>query len=241
MKNKTALITGSARRLGKEIALKISKLGYDIVLHYNNTPEADVKNTISEVQNNNVTVYPFKSDISKYEGIINLFNYIKKEAGGLDLLINNAAIFKHYDFFDIDEKVFDNFINTNLKSTFFCSQEAARLMKNNNGISRIINLASLGGILNWTGFMPYGISKAGVIKFTKLLAKKLAPNILVNAIAPGTVELGNDSNINPNELKKYPMKRFAAAEDITNIIEYLTRDNNYITGQIFVVDGGRVL
>jgi NAD(P)-dependent dehydrogenase (short-subunit alcohol dehydrogenase family) len=106
---------------------------------------------------------------------------------------------------------------------------------------RIINIASLGAIQNWQGYIPYSLSKTGVLKLTQLMAKRLAPKILVNAIAPGSVLIENDKNITLdfNEEKNYPMKRFAKSDDITSIIEYLVNRNEYITGQTFVVDGGR--
>lgn len=244
MNNKVALVTGGARRLGKDISINLSKTGYDIILNYNKSSKQELDDTIAKIKESGVNVLPLRCDVSKVDEIKNMFQIAGKEFKSLDLLINNAAIFEHIDFFEIDEKTFDKFIDTNLKSTFFCCQEAAKIMLNSDKTPcRIINIASLGAIENWTGYMPYSISKAGVVKFTQLLAKKLAPKILVNAIAPGTVLIDNDENetINFTEEKKYPMKRFAKANDITTMINYLAETNVYITGQTFVVDGGRSL
>jgi NAD(P)-dependent dehydrogenase (short-subunit alcohol dehydrogenase family) len=107
----------------------------------------------------------------------------------------------------------------------------------------IINISSLGGIQNWTGFVPYSVSKAGVIKLTKLLAKRLAPDVLVNSVAPGTVWIEGDENINVDkeEEKNYPMKRFGNENDINGIIEYLVLKNKWMTGQVLAVDGGKSL
>jgi NAD(P)-dependent dehydrogenase (short-subunit alcohol dehydrogenase family) len=243
-KNKTALITGSARRLGKAIAVSVAKLGYDIVLHYNNTPSSAVEDTIKRIEKIGVRAFPFKADLRYVEEIKTMFKFIKKEFKKLDVLINNAAIFKHIDFFKINEKLFDDFININLKSVLFCSIEAAKIMpKSKTGKSKIINIASLGGYLNWQGYIPYSVSKAGVIKLTQLSAKRLAPYILVNAIAPGTVIIENDKNenVDTKEVSKYPLKRFANSDDVTSVINYLIEKNEYITGQTFVVDGGRIL
>lgn len=240
--SKTILITGAAKRLGKEIALSLSTFGYDIILHYNRSTKKEIEEVSHELAANGSIVFPIKADISNISEIKPMFKIIGKEFDKLDVLINNAAIFENYDFFDITEKVFDKFINTNLKSGFFCAQEAAKLMMNSKiEQGKIINMASLGGVLNWTGYMPYGISKAGVIKMTYLLAKRLAPKILVNAIAPGTIWIDGDDNdnVNVSETKKYPMKAFGKAGDITSIINFLVNENKYITGQVIAVDGGR--
>lgn len=117
------------------------------------------------------------------------------------------------------------------------------MLKSSENQCSIINIASLGAIENWTGFIPYSISKAAVIKLTQQTAKRLAPKVLVNAIAPGTIMIDDDDNANVNfeEVKKYPMKRFAKSGDLISIIKYLANENKYITGQTFVVDGGRSL
>ncbi len=174
-----------------------------------------------------------------------MFKAFIKRFDSLDILVNNAAIFKNIDFFEINERDFDEFLGINLKGTLFCSKEAAKLMKreNNDKYPQIINIASLGGILNWTGYIPYSISKAGVIKLTELLSLRLAPGILVNAIAPGTIYIENDNNslINYKEIEKYPLNKFGKSEDITSLINFLVNENKFITGHTFVVDGGRSL
>jgi NAD(P)-dependent dehydrogenase (short-subunit alcohol dehydrogenase family) len=241
-KNKIALVTGSVRRLGREIAISLAKSGFDIALHYNNSSKTAVSDTVNELEKQGARVFPIKADISKVEHIKYLFNIVKKEFKTLDVLVNNAAIFKAVDLFKINEKIFDEFINTNLKSILFCSIEASKIMLNSKNLpGRIINIASLGGIQNWKDFIPYSVSKTGVIKLTQLLAKRLAPEILVNAIAPGTVLIENDENetVDMNEADKYPMKRFANSNDITSLINYLAETNEYITGQTLIVDGGR--
>jgi NAD(P)-dependent dehydrogenase (short-subunit alcohol dehydrogenase family) len=158
--------------------------------------------------------------------------------------VNNAAIFRNVDFFDINENNFDEFYKINLRSVVLSTVEASKIMQTNEckPVS-IINIASLGGIENWTGFIPYSVAKAGVIKFTKLAAKRLAPDITVNSISPGTVLIENDKNENADldYVKKYPMKRFGKSSDVTSLIKYLINENTFITGHNFVVDGGKVL
>lgn len=243
-RNRVALVTGSAHRLGKDIALASAEEGYDVVLNYYSSDESTVNETVGLLEKCGVRVLPCRADVSNVDEIKSMFRTVEDEYGTLDLLINNAAIFKNVDFFDIDEKLFDEFIGVNLKGVLFCSIEAVRLMqKNDNEHCNIINIASLGGILNWTGYIPYSISKAGVIKFTQLAAKRLAPKVLVNAIAPGTIVIENDDNrnVDQSEVGKYPLKRFGNSNDIASLIRYLISDNKFITGHTFVVDGGRGL
>jgi NAD(P)-dependent dehydrogenase (short-subunit alcohol dehydrogenase family) len=242
--NKVALVTGGARRLGKDISLALARSGFDIILNYHKSGKKTVEETISEIAQTGVKVTAMKADISVVSEIKSLFRTISLKYGKLDLLVNNAAIFEHMDFLKTSEKDFSKVIDTNLKSVFFCCQEAAKIMlKGRNGQGKIINIASLGGIENWTGYIPYSLSKTGVIKLTRLLGKKLAPKILVNAIAPGTIVIENDVNetVSFEEVKKYPMKRFANSKDITSLILFLANENVYSTGQTFVVDGGRSL
>lgn len=241
---KIALVTGGVRRLGKAIALAVAESGYDIILNYNNSKPKEVNKTVEEIESKGVNATAIKCDVSKVKDIKKMFKTVAKKFNRLDLLVNNSGIFKKVDFFDIDEKFFDNFIDTNLKSVLFCSIEGAKLMnKNKNSICKIINIASLGGILNWQDYIPYSVSKAGVIKLTKLIAKKLAPNILVNAIAPGTIYIEGDENITVDfrEEKKYPLKRFGNEKDIKSLIKYLVNENEFMTGQTLIFDGGRSL
>lgn len=238
------MVTGSAVRLGRDIALRLADLGFDIVLNYYGAGEKEVKDAAEEMKSKGSEVLAVRADLRKVEEIQNAFSEIKSKFGTLDLLVNNSAIFRNVDFFDITEDVFDDFINTNLKSALFCSIEAAKLMKNNpEKPCSIINISSLGGIENWKGFIPYSLAKNGVIKLTKLTAKRLAPDIIVNSIAPGTILIDDDENLNAkkDDEKFYPMKRFGSSGDINSLIEYLAVHNKYITGNVFIVDGGRSL
>ena len=244
MSNKVAMVTGGARRLGRDISIELGRSGFDVIIIYNKSNTTILKDTISRIRENPVKATAIKCDLSKVSEIKKMFRKVYEKYKKLDLLVNNASIFEHADFFDTDEKFFDKIMNTNLKSVFFCSQEAAKIMlKSKNPSGKIINIASLGGIENWTGFIPYSLSRVGVIKLTKLLAKRLAPEILVNAIAPGTILIDNDANetVDFKEEKKYPMKRFAGSGDITSLINHLAITNEYITGQTIIVDGGRSL
>lgn len=239
---KVALITGGAKRLGKSISMHLARNGFDIALSYNRTIPEDVEILETEIKKLGSDVLSVKADLSGVQEIKKLFEEVRKKFGKLDVLVNNAAIFSQVDFFDITEEIFDRFMDVNLKSVLFCSIEGAKLMESSaEKPCSIINISSLGGIENWTGFIPYSVSKAGVIKLTKLLAKRLAPDILVNSVAPGTVWIDGDENINvnKNEEKNYPMKRFGNENDVNNMIEFLALKNKWMTGQVLVLDGGK--
>ncbi len=244
MKKKVAVITGGARRLGRDIAMMFARNGFDIAISYNSTP-ADVLNaTISDLKSYNVNVLSVKADLSLVSDIRKMFDIIMKTYSDINVLVNNAAIFRKVDFFDISEEIFNEFIDTNLKNVLFCSLEASKIMiKNPDKPCHILNITSLGGYLNWHNHIPYSLAKAGVLKLTKLLAKRLAPDILVNDISPGTIIIKNDdnSNVDFKEVHDYPLKRFGEEKDITSLIEYLILKNKFITGQSIIADGGRIL
>ncbi|MCX7680313.1 MAG: SDR family oxidoreductase, partial [Spirochaetes bacterium] len=181
-----------------------------------------------------VEVIPYKADFSKENEIKRIYYYINNRFKRLDLLVNNAAIFRKVDFYEINNSLLDEFINTNLKSVIISTVEAAKIMKDNKDKPcKIINIASLGGIQNWSGYIPYSISKAGVIKFTYLSAKRLAPDILINCISPGTINIDKSDSTRDN-VDNYPMKRFCDIDDIKNLIKFLIMNNNYITGNNFI-------
>ncbi|HAY34901.1 MAG TPA: SDR family oxidoreductase [Ignavibacteria bacterium] len=240
--NKVALVTGGAKRLGKYISVSLAESGFDIILNYNSSSQKELKKVLQEFSDAGVKVTPVKCDVTNVTAVKRMFAVVEKKYGRLDLLVNNAAIFRRTEFTETTEKEYDSFLDTNLKAVFFCCQEAAKLMmKSNNKISRIINIASLGAIENWTGFIPYSLAKAGVIKLTEQLGKKLAPDILVNAVAPGTIEMEDERNADFENINKYPMRKFADPEDIVSLVKYLALENKYITGQTFTVDGGKSL
>ncbi|MFA7360535.1 MAG: SDR family oxidoreductase [Candidatus Kapaibacterium sp.] len=243
-KKKTAIITGSVKRLGREIALRLAELDFNVVLNYFNSSDEEAEKTLNEVKEKGADAICVKADLKKVEDIKKLFAKTEEKYGRLDLLVNNAAIFERKDFLEVTEEDFDNFISMNLKNAFFCTQEAARMMMTNeDSPCSIINISSLGGIENWKMAIPYSVAKAGLIKLTKLTAKRLAPQILVNSIAPGTIWIEGDKNttVIKSEEAMYPMKRFGKAEDLNSIIEYLAVKNKWTTGNVFVVDGGKSL
>src|SRR5713226_7299752 len=179
------------------------------------------------------------ADLGKISDIKRLFAETEKQFGRLDILVNNAANFLHTEFETTSEQTWDAALDTNLRAPFFCAQAAAPLLKKSHGV--IINFADVGGILGWTGYIPHCVSKAGIIMLTRCLAKELAPEVRVNAIAPGTITMpGDPPEWEADFIKVAPLRRSGKPSDIADAVSYLVHAE-FLTGQILVVDGGRTL
>jgi 3-oxoacyl-[acyl-carrier protein] reductase/pteridine reductase len=167
-----------------------------------------------------------------------MISRVEKEFGRLDILVNNAGMFQHVPFNEITDEQWNGIIATNLTSQFLCAQIATPLLKT-SGRGRIINLASLGGLLAWPGYTHYCVSKAGVISLTRCLARALAPDITVNAVAPGTITFeGDAAELESDFVKRAPLRRTGKGSDIAEAVAFLA-ESDFITGQVLVVDGGR--
>jgi NAD(P)-dependent dehydrogenase (short-subunit alcohol dehydrogenase family) len=169
-----------------------------------------------------------------------MFRAIQKRFGRLDLLVNNAGIFFPKTWDELEEKDFDRVLGANLKGPFFCAQAAARMMMR-QGRGNIINISSLGGLQAWPSYMHYCASKAALISLTRSLAKALAPTIRVNSVAPGTI-LFPDEERNATIRKiisTTPLRKAGAADDIAQMVLFLATHSEFITGQVFAVDGGK--
>ena len=174
-----ALVTGGAKRLGRAISLALAGAGARVAVNYN-TSEKEAAELVKEIQRQGSEAAALQADVSRPPEVKKLVAAAEKQFGGVDILVNNAGIFARFKWDEITEADWDRFLNTNLKSQFFCAQAVAPGMKR-KGRGRIVNIASLGGLLAWPAFIPYGVSKAGVIHLTRLLARALAPEIQVNA------------------------------------------------------------
>ena len=234
-----AFVTGGARRLGRQIAYFLADEGYDLAINYNSSPKKELVKVSAYLKSKNTRFKFYKCDLTDIKSLRQAVNRIAKDFGRIDLLINNAGIIRRIRFEDITEKIYDNILDVNLKGMFFTCQFCLPLLKKSDN-PNIINLASLGGIKNWVNYFPYCISKAGVIKLTYLLAKALAPEIRVNAIAPGTIIIeGEERGITKHvALKSIPLKKYGTSKDIIEAVRFLI-NCKYITGQIIVLDGGR--
>jgi pteridine reductase len=238
LSGKVALVTGAAKRLGRAIALHLARDGADVVVHFHrSTPEA--QEVVAQITNLGRRAICLPADLAKKSDIDKLFANANKEFGRLDILVNNASNFLHADFASITEEIWDAALDVNLKAPFFCSQAAAPLLKINNGV--IINLSDVAGFLGWTGYIPHSVSKVGVSMLTRVLAKVLAPEIRVNAIAPGTITMpGDPPDLTADFIKRAPLQRTGTTEDVTSAISFLI-NSPFITGEVLVLDGGRTL
>lgn len=239
--NKVALITGASRGIGKACALELAKSGYDIAITYAGNDEAANK-TISELECLGVKAKAYKFDVSDFQACNNAVEEILKEFTKVDVLVNNAGITRDGLFMRMSSDNWNAVINTNLSSAFNMTNPLVRSMiKQRSGC--IINMSSIVGVMGNAGQANYSAAKAGLIGFTKSLAKELGSrNIRVNAIAPGFILTDMTKDLNNDAIVEHiPMKRLGLPEDIAKTVRFLAEDGVYITGQVIGVDGGLVV
>jgi len=232
-----ALVTGAAKRIGRSIALRLASAGAAVIVNYRRSKqEAEV--VAREIQESGGKAIAIEADVSKRAEVVELFSAAEKAFRRLDILVNNAGEFFPAKFEDLTDEQWDGILDSNLKSQFLCAQAAAPIMKR-QGRGRIINLASLGGMLPWPSYTHYCVSKAGSIMLTRCLARALSPEILVNSVAPGTIQFPGEP---PDEeyIRRVPLHRTGTGDDIAGAVMYLATAD-FVTGQVMVVDGGRVL
>lgn len=243
--NKVALVTGGTRGIGRKIAEKFAENGYNLVLNYvsSNVDLEVIKEAFKKYKN---SVLILKADVSKYEECENLVKEAINKFGKVDVLVNNAGITKDGLIAMMKEENFSKVIDVNLKGTFnMCRNLVPYMMKNKSG--NIVNISSVVGIVGNAGQSNYAASKAGVIGFSKALAKELAGrNIRVNAVAPGFIDTDMTSilsdKVKENIYSQIPLKRMGKAKEVANVVYFLSsEESSYITGQVINVDGGMVM
>ena len=235
---KAALVTGAAKRLGRHVALRLAKEGADVVVHYHSSA-AEAQAAVAEINAFGRRAVALQADLGKVTDIRRLVDEAGKRFGRLDVLVNSAANFLPGSIISTTEEVWDAALDTNVKAGFFCAQAAAPLLRRSKGV--IVNFADAGGLTGWPGFIPHSISKAGVVMLTKVLAKALAPEVRVNAIAPGTITMpGDPPEWEADFVKLAPLRRTGTPEDVADAVSYLVHAE-FITGHVLVVDGGRSL
>jgi len=238
---RVAIVTGGARRIGRHISYALAEEGFDIAIIYNSSSKNELTKTSARLKELNARFKFYSCDIKKIRELRKTVSRIANDFEKVDLLVNNAGVIRKMKFTELTEAVYDEILAVNLKAQLFISQAALPyLLKSDK--PAIINIASLGGIKNWTEFIPYCISKSGVIKLTYLLARELAPRVRVNAIAPGTILVeGEEESISDRAaVKNIPLQRYGNPKDIVETVRFLI-NCEYITGQIIVVDGGRTV
>jgi len=240
--HKTAFVTGGTRGIGKAIAEKLLSYNATVVIAYSKS-QADADALCRKAEAMGGKLYAKKCDISKPDAVRSVFDYIKKNFGQLDFLVNNAGITRDNIVLRMKEEQWLDVINTNLNGVYYCTQEALKLMLKKR-YGRIINISSVVGIAGNAGQANYAASKAGIIGFSKSVAKEMGSrNILVNVVAPGYIETDMISGI-PEDAKSHllstiPHGRYGTPNDVANVICFLlSEDAGYINGAVINVNGG---
>ena len=238
--NKVVIVTGGSRGIGAEIVKLLAKLGYNVILNYNKS-ETCAKNVENELKKMGYTVDIFKADVSKSNEARELILFALNKYGKVDVLINNAGISQSKLFTDITEKEWDKMINNNLNSVFYCTKAVVdNMIHNKNGL--IINISSIWGQIGASMEVHYSTAKAGIIGFTKALAKELGPsNIRVNAIAPGIIDTDMCKEYSKEEKdrikEEIPLERIGSSQNIAKCVKWLIEDD-YVTGEVISINGG---
>ena len=243
--NQLALITGATRGIGRQIAITLAKEGYDIALNYRKENE-ELENVKKEIAEIGVECFAVKGDVSCFEDCEELVKQVIEKFGKLDVLVNNACITKDMLLMRMKKEDFEQVIDVNLVGTFNVTKNViSHMLKARSG--RIINISSVVGVSGNAGQTNYAASKAGIIGFTKSLAKEVASRgILVNAVAPGFIETSMTEvlkdEVKEEIAKSIPLKRMGTSQDVANVVKFLaSKDSSYITGQVVHVDGGMLM
>jgi 3-oxoacyl-[acyl-carrier protein] reductase len=246
LKDKVAVITGSARGLGKEIALMYAKNGAKVVINYSSDSSKDnAERIVQQIKEMKREAIAIQADISNHIEAKNLIDEAAKAFGTIDILVNNAGITKDMILLRMTEEEFDRVVAVNLKGVFNCTKHASRIMLKKGG--SIINMTSVIGLAGNIGQCNYAASKAGIIGFTKSAAKEFASkSIRVNAIAPGFIETDMTDvlpeTIKENALRNIPLNRLGYAEEVAKVALFLASDlSSYVTGEVIRVDGGMAM
>jgi 3-oxoacyl-[acyl-carrier protein] reductase len=234
-----ALVTGAGRRIGREIALTLGRAGASVIVNYNHS-RAEAQATVQEIKACGTDAVAVQADVGRPAQVRRMFSTVERRFGQLDLLVNNAGVFFPVEWDQLTKAHWDQILSVNLKGPFFCAQEAAKLMQRRKR-GQIINISSLGGLQAWPDYIHYCSSKAGLIMLTRCLAKALAPDIRANSIAPGTILFPGEKRNRMIEsvIRSTPLQKAGRAEDIARMVLHLACHGDFITGQIFPVDGGK--
>jgi len=242
---KTALITGAARRLGRASALALAQAGADVAITFLKSAR-EARETVVDLSGLGVRSFALRCDVSDEASVKSTMKDVGRELGRIDILVNNAANYETVDFERLTVRQWDAIFASNTRGPFLVAREALKWMRRDRGKgqpaieARIINMGSLGGLQPWATHAHYCSSKAALHMLTKVMAKALAPEIAVNAVAPGMIDLGEQAAaaFMRRMVRQTPMRRNGRADEIADAVLFFATAPQFITGQILVVDGG---
>jgi pteridine reductase len=240
LRGRVALVTGAGRRLGRALAEALGQRGMTLGIHHH-TSSAGAAALRDAIVAAGGRAACFAADLADPAAAAELPRRVVAEFGRLDVLVNSAAVMQRRSFEDTTPAQWDQVLDLNLRSVFFCTQGAAPALRAARG--KVVNLTDLSGLEPWPGFPTHSISKAGVVMLTKVLARALAPEVTVNAIAPGAVLVPEayDAEERDRLARSTPLGRLGSPSDATAALLYLLEGGDYVTGEVVVVDGGRLL
>jgi pteridine reductase len=234
---RVALVTGAAHRVGKAIAVALAERGARVAVHYH-AAQHEAESTLQQLRARGVEASAFKSDLSDASACPTLIADVVRHFGSLDILVNSAAIMQRTPIGEVTPSDWDTMFAVNLRAPFFLAQAASPHLARSRGV--IVNIADLAAFETWPAYVPHTITKAGVVQMTRALAHALAPDVRVNAVAPGAVLLpdGWDERSTQHLIDTTPLKRLGTPEDVVRAVVYLI-ESDYVTGETMLVDGGR--
>jgi 3-oxoacyl-[acyl-carrier protein] reductase/pteridine reductase len=237
LSGKTLLVTGAAKRLGRASALAAAENGADVAITYRESAR-EARAAVGELARYGVQALAVRCDVTDEKNVQEMVKEVASELGGIDVLVNNAANYETVEFEKITPAQWDAMFASNTRGPFLVSRAALPYLRKRRG--RIVNMGSLGGLRPWATHAHYCSSKAAVHMLTKVMAKALAPEIAVNAVAPGMIDLGEKSAaaFMKKMAKRTPMQRSGTAADIAAAVMFFAAAPHFITGQVLAVDGG---
>ena len=237
LRDRVALVTGGGIRVGRALALALAENGVRVAVHYNSSAD-DARDVARSIEASGGQARTFSADLTRADAPASLMAGVLEAFGRLDILVNSAAVMVRTPFGEVDAQRWDDIFALNLRAPFFLAQAAAPHLRRTKGA--IVNISDLAAFETWPGYIPHGITKSGIVHMTRALARVLAPDVRVNAIAPGTVLLPDDwsekdaAHLNATT----PLRREGTPGDVAHALLFLL-EADYITGETIIVDGGR--